>query len=327
MLQPFSKHPAVIPALLRALRDPIWYVRRDAAAILGRVGRGQEEVISALLISLRDSAFPVRQNAVSSLGVLAQGQEAVIVALIDLWQHEPHSITLYTVGENLLKAASGQEMAIPLLQAALIKSQDAKRRREMVTSLWSGSEKSGQDIASAVFLTALSDADAFVRQWAAKGLGNVSNVHKDIIPALLKALHDPEKIVRARAAESLGDVTSGQEQVIAALLDALHDPEKIVRARAAESLGKLASDQETVVVALLRVLKGRDYVGTAAARGLGYMKIIDHAQLRQTLRLLNRLLYGPEGYGTGSAREVAVKAISQLMAGRALPGKLLKPTR
>jgi HEAT repeat protein len=324
MLEPFSKHPAVIPAMLTVLRDPIWYVRRDVATILGRIGSGQEEVISALLAYFHDPASPVRRAAVESLADLAQGREEVIVALIDLWQHEPDSILHMCVGNNLRKVASGQQMAVPLLQAALIKSQNVERRRQMVTSLWMGMpEESGQDLATAVLLTALSDADAYVRQWAAKGLGHVGNGQKDVIPALLKALHDPERGVRSEAAESLGAVASGQEQVIAALLKALHDPEKSVRAHAAESLGKVASDQELVIVALLRVLKERDYVGTAAAKGLERMKIADPTEFRQALRLLHRFLYG-SSYYSGDERNVAVKAISQLVAGRALPGKPLR---
>ena len=55
-------------ALLAALHDTDWGVRRQAAGGLGQVGVGNEAVMSALLQALHDTDWGVRRRAAASLG-------------------------------------------------------------------------------------------------------------------------------------------------------------------------------------------------------------------------------------------------------------------
>ena len=84
---------------------------------------------------------------------------------------------------------------------------------------------------------ALGDADAEVRERAARALGR----HRvpEGAEALRAALRDGDPAVREGAAWALGRI--GDDGAAAALLDALRDPEPEVRAGAASALGMLES--------------------------------------------------------------------------------------
>ena len=72
----------VIPALVRALNDRHWGVRRAAAEALGELGREDETVVTALRAALSDNSEEVRFSAAVSLAQLGDKDRTTINALV-----------------------------------------------------------------------------------------------------------------------------------------------------------------------------------------------------------------------------------------------------
>ena len=125
---------AAIPALLQALEDSDWNVRRSAADTLGKIG--SEAAIPALLQALEDSDWKVRKNAANALRKI--GSEAVISALLQALEDSSSDVRGSAV--SALNEI-GSEAAIPaLLQALEDSSLDSNRsggvRNLVVSGVW-----------------------------------------------------------------------------------------------------------------------------------------------------------------------------------------------
>jgi hypothetical protein len=90
---------------------------------------------------------------------------------------------------------------------------------------------------------------------------------------------------------------------------------------ASRTLGRLGQASPQLVSALLAALADSNaFVRRAAAEGLGQLKIVDEAQLRQVLIALNRRLHDMDYIMGGSA-------IRRLLDGRPIPGYRWVPIR
>lgn len=83
-LAPAETSPAVLPALLGALRDPVWIVREEAATTLAKLQPAA--ALDALLLAMQDEAWQVRLRAARALGRLHDGR--ALPALVTALDHE-----------------------------------------------------------------------------------------------------------------------------------------------------------------------------------------------------------------------------------------------
>ena len=115
----------------------------------------------------------------------------------------------------------------------------------------------------------LSSNNFFVRQHAAKQLGNLGLAARDAVPALGKLLHDFHPDVRNSAAKALGQIGTPSVDV---LVEALKARNPGVRTRAAQALGQAGPDAKEAVPALIHALKDNQVdVRVAAVDALGEM--------------------------------------------------------
>ncbi len=150
-------------AMLKALGDPVWQVRAEAAYALFQRGGDDAEVVNALVLASRDEAWQVRRQAVFALGHKSGGPVGVAAPLVVVLRGDA----------------------------------DARLRAEAATALWHSA--GARDFPA--LLEALKDADAGVRQRVADTLGNRAG--NDEVELLIAALKDGDGRVREGARRAL----------------------------------------------------------------------------------------------------------------------------
>jgi HEAT repeat protein len=159
------------------------------------------------------------------------------------------------------------------------------------------------DDARELALSAVRDADGFVRATAAKLLGDLRAV--EATPVLARLLiEDPDPIVRQRCAESLRAL--GGEQAERSLFEALEDPTKQVRLAALEGAIALNPAGGFDRLALLVLQDPEWEVRARAASALG---LTGRSEAKP---LLGQALEDPNEF----VRAAAARALEQLTAGR-----------
>jgi HEAT repeat protein len=193
--------PAAVPALTTALEGKGVGLRRTAATALGLIGPKAAAAAPALAAALADSEASVRQYAAQALGQIGP-------------------------------AAKGE---LPKLTPAL-KDRDGAVRVGTALALWQIDRRTE---GVAVLTEVLGGKSGYLRERAARALGEIGAEAKAALPALAAALADKEAGVRAAAAEALGRLPTAKADIdrLAMLLD---DAEVQVRLSAAQSLWTLA---------------------------------------------------------------------------------------
>jgi HEAT repeat protein len=190
-----------IPALRTALAgdgDPS--VRRKAAASLGAIGLADSGVVNDLATALGDRDPRVGQQAAYALGQFRQQARDAIAQLVQSLSKDP-------------RVRLGSVDALGRIGVADAKAVEA-------------------------LLSALSDADAKIRERARFALGRIG---KDVVSDLQKALADQHRDVRIRAgaAGALGDIGLDAKSAVATLVAELSSSASAIRAEAAYALGKV----------------------------------------------------------------------------------------
>jgi HEAT repeat protein len=250
--------PETVPALLTALSDPSYQVRKKAVEALAKIALPPAEAVSALLSSLSDSGWIIRERAATILGKI--GPSAV-----------PNLITvLGDAREAVRSRAAGAlgEIGPPALPALVAALGDARAtvRCAAAEALAKIGPAAGLEAASAL-ITAVADSDAPVRASAVRALGRIGPAAREVVPVLVTALRDARASVRASAAEALGQLGPTAVAAVPALISALTDAVRSVRDNAAEALPMIGS---SAVPALITTLTHADQtVRVIAADGLG----------------------------------------------------------
>ncbi len=90
-----------VPVLTNALEhDPNWMVRRDAAEALGSFANDSEAVLPALIKTLKDSDWQARGGALSGLGKI-QNKSEVVVPLITPFLYDDNNVIQRTAAYAL----------------------------------------------------------------------------------------------------------------------------------------------------------------------------------------------------------------------------------
>ena len=123
--------PAV-PILTDALDDPSAGVRRDAAIVLGNIGKSAQSAIPHLFERLSDSSKIVREKAVTAIGQIGDGQEAAD-RLVPLLRDSSS-----TIRKETARALGRIKIFSPQIATALITGLGDARGdiREKANELW-----------------------------------------------------------------------------------------------------------------------------------------------------------------------------------------------
>ncbi len=239
-----------VATLMRALRDPDWRVRRQAAAALADIGA---PAIPSLVSALAAPEESVQAMAVDALrGIGAPAFEALAAALAS-----DNPRTRGNAAAALVPPAGGQA-ALPAL-ARLVSDRDAYVRARAAQAL--GGFK-GSEVATAL-RQAMQDENPDVRAAAAGACARIAN--SGSADLLLAALRDEAALVRENSATALGRI--GQPAAIDPLIAALKDSDPKVRASAAAALGALKA--QAAVPALIAAMADAHHgVGYAANEAL-----------------------------------------------------------
>lgn len=303
-----------IAALIQALQDPNWQVRRDAARVLGELREVQ--AVASLLQLLQDGIQNVRAAAVAALGKL--GEPAVVPLLQalqggNLWVREAVVAALEEIGEP----------AVAPQILALIK--DFQSKSSFVRGITV--EKLGgiQDPQAIVLLVqALQDENSSVRSKAAEALNklgwsprsDIEKVHyllatsklDEIVKLGESAIRPLIQMLQVKSKEFQQSVVRVLAKIgdpaVVPLLQALQDETNMIRWGAIKALGEIGDLR--AVTALIQTLSDEDTeVRRTAVDALGQL-----GDARAVTPLLQRLKDVERE--VREVREEAIKALGKI---------------
>ena len=264
--------PAMIPTLVKGLRDPDSSVRFATASVLsalaarlsddvapGREGQGLKvQAARALLLSLTDRDVRVRWVAAETLGVLHVEAKVVIPTLI-----------------GMVKTEGGRVPTIGIPFHSFQEDQVLGRNNQGDDPLRIAAIRAlggfGREAAGAVpqLIRSLGDDDPRVRWFAIEALGLIGPEARAAVPSLVQALRSRD-LAYALASENSDALKDGPIRLIAAfaqgrigpdaraaipdLIAALSGPDSRVRGEAARSLGRIGPEARDAVPALIRLV-------------------------------------------------------------------------
>lgn len=219
----------VVAQLVELLKDPNPDIRRTAALSLGKIANSNS--IPALITALRDPDAQVRAYSAWALGQIGSDltHEGIVALVGALGDDDP------AVKESAALAlwfVDADHSIIELLKQAFAVSQPSTRMT-ILKALMGISHPSAYE----VFVKALDDPDARVRQAAVAGLGELGD-RRAIRYCRKLVLQDPDESVRAEAAYRLGML--GTRDEIPALRKVQEtDPAPLVRLWASWALHRI----------------------------------------------------------------------------------------
>jgi len=245
-----SSHLAV-DEMIQRLDDPDPEVREEAARALGRIGSPDAEAVDALVARLRDPQSTVRPDAATALGQI--GDPRAVPALV-----ESLSCPLPEVQDACARALAAFEKPRP-------PAKTVRRLRSI--------EDASDGLTVGDLIVRLDDADAPVREEAARALGRIGSA--EAVDALVHRLRDPVSTIRSDAALALGDI--GDPRAIPALTECLNDGSPEVQDACARALGDIGGRQS--IRHLLRLLeeKRTDRVVAAGAEAISRLGVLEAA--------------------------------------------------
>jgi HEAT repeat protein len=240
-----------------------WWCALALAAGDGDVRRHEEEILRAFRLALfsRGDEEPAGKRAVE----VADPSRAV-PALVQVLRTRRSHLQLEaarTLGQGWLEIGDAREALVEALR-----SDDKLLRRAAAEALATlGAEALPELVKLA------GNADARLREGAARALGQMGVQARSGVPALTRLLKDPEAAVRTQASLALWHVDQNAELALPTLTLVLKDVDNPDRWEAVEAVGVIAAEAQPRIKGLTEVmvvaLKDRDArVRAQAARSL-----------------------------------------------------------
>jgi len=205
-------------ALVRALSDPYWRTRSNAATALGNMGPAAREAVPALTRALQDTAN-VQWSAAKALGAIGPAAREAVPTLVNV-----------------------------------LGSGDWHFRSQVISALGQIGEP---DLAVAPLIAALRDPEPPVRRGAAEALGKLGSAAREALPALGTAAKGDDRAVR-RAAEAARVQIGSPRVEGADLLAGLRSRDAAQRLEAMEALGAAGPEAAYAVPELVRIVQDRE---------------------------------------------------------------------
>jgi HEAT repeat protein len=249
--------------------DPNALVRAGAARALARVSPRFTAAVPALTEALKDKDPSVRLSAAVALAAIkpkTRMPKEIVVALLARLGDKTESVN----SSQALGAIVPDSAAIPELLAAL-DNPDSVIRANLARGLGSIGADAVQPLTEAL----KSNRPIWVREGAARALGQIVPKAKDAIPSLKVLVQDPNAAVAFAAVVALTAISQDSKDTAAAVgpvLAALNDRDTQVRNEAAGALRKIVPGSADVP-RILQALNTTDYtiatVVTEALRKTG----------------------------------------------------------
>jgi HEAT repeat protein len=231
------------PALLKALKDDSFRVRRTAIDALNRVQPTAEVALAPLAAVLREDTDPdVCRGAASALGRLGKAAEPELRKLLASRDDNVRYHAALATRELGPRAAP---MARTLALLLLHREDDLRGAASVAL------EGIGEAALPAL-KSALADKDADVRRAGALGLGVVGKPAAASAPLLLTAAGDDDPEVALAAVQALGQVGD-----VPGLRSILKGKDARLRKAAIEGLGSLKSEAAAAVDDLHTAMRGK----------------------------------------------------------------------
>ena len=260
---------AAADALTAALQDPVYLVRRNAAAGLGMLGA---PVVGLLLAQVQDGGTGDLQGRLADALASLRDPEAVDVLAAALNYLEPPA--RYGAAEAL--GAIRNPEAVPALVQTLTSNDPISRQKTAQALLEIGSPE-----ALNALTILLADPDPRLRELAARSLGRVGD--EPAVLSLLTGLEDAEETVRQATEAALAGIRApGLEQI---LLTALNDSSAFSQRAVAHSLGNYPD--EAVVERLLELMNEEGDLRTRLMAAQSLARVGDERGTAMILRTLN----------------------------------------
>lgn len=213
---------ALIEKLFSRVEDESPAVR---GAVALAVAATKDKRAGELLLSrlTKEPDLSARAAVIDALGELRDAQS--VSELIKILSSDQDLLlvraagALGQIGEKSSPTAEAASTAVEPMCRLLIGSSDKPASAEVREAMARALGRMGSKQSMDALVAALDDESANVRFYAAKGLGNISDISDRAVDVLLVRLADPDKGVRGAVATTLGKLTDGRvSQAIAAQL-------------------------------------------------------------------------------------------------------------
>jgi HEAT repeat protein len=317
----------VLPVLRTELRNkqPGFSGRRQAAAIVGRMGMDASELVPDLLDALKDPNDFTRDQlaqVVTALGSMrpAKGDLEVKVtgALVNALMSDSNLFVRGAAANTLSQYGPGDKDAVETLRGALARQDPYGQRPVIVTALG----KIGPAAAPAVggLIVLLGDGNAAVSGTAATALGQIGPAAKAALSQLVAHLSVPFPDIRSQAALAMAQIDPTGNESLSKLLPLLNQngPARLGAVLALGHLGPAAARAITPLLGLLKepdqnlrwqilaALQRIDPTGKQVVPGLlASLQDQNEAVREQTIRVLGQ--YGPAARKAAAQLALALK--------------------
>jgi HEAT repeat protein len=262
----------VIPALLKALKDPDAEVRQSIASTFARYGQDSKPAVPLLADLLSDKEVNVRSAAAETLLQLGPLSKKALPALIEAKKDSDKIVRIYSGAavarleeENekalrfLLEFSNDEDKevqrvsskvfvhigvrAIPILKDGL-KDKSPVVRAWTIGAFIAVMQKNSERAkfpADAIppLINAINDENNYVAECAIYAVSQLGFEAKDAVPVIVKRFKDPDWQVRQYAIRHVVEFGPAAELAIPALKDALKDEHECVREAAERSLAAI----------------------------------------------------------------------------------------
>lgn len=312
----------VLPALIRAMKDPEPDVRRAAAGTLGQIGPPAKAAAPHLIEALEDKHRPVRGAAAYALrGVRSKAPQAIEALLATAKDGDEHE----DVRVKALRALHAIAPQAPETRQALTEGLQAPNSRvryyaaktllslghweKALPSLIDDTGKRHPDNhpprlsrplpkeAAGLLIEALTHPNTCVRKFAAQELGAIDHPGTKAIDALARALKDPKAYVRLAATEALGRIGPAAAPAAPALIQSLED----CRVKLISLSNQRQADP--VAIALRRIGPGRRSRGGGAPAIMALLKHPDSKVRDKAIEALSWVLPPPVATAVSALKE------------------------
>ncbi len=261
-------------------RSPI---ERQAARVLGQLGKKEASVVNRLLAILPHTNEEARASILSAFIYLDKPSDQLIEILLSALA-DPYSGVRENAAMALGCLGKGKQTVVhALLRACNDPSEEV--RASVIMSL--GMLEKKQSLVTEVLVRFLADFSGLIRYRAAYALQELGDAQPEVIDALIQALFGNSDGGREGASEALIKLGKGRPDIVDRLLLGLTDPQVSLGTRASvvRIIGSIEDKRPHVIEALLLASSDRHYrIRKYAISGLGDL------QVKQS-RIVERLIF------------------------------------